>query len=751
MVHADTCSGVRYRVCVAAAVLCWSLILVSGASAAAGWSRQTTPNPGDTGLNGVSCVPVSLHLTDCMAAGVKVDSVGNNDPFAMYWNGSTWSPMAPTVSVGPQSAFLAVSCAAARYCLAVGLLSDGGINDPVAEVWNGASWTPETVPLPPDVRGGTLSGVSCTSPSACTAVGTIDHYSGAHTPLVVRWNGTRFTPQTLNVPGGAVDGYLEAVSCPAAGSCTAVGEDGPSSGTLQLMTARWDGSVWTAHTLPLVSGANPQFHGVSCPTTTMCAAVGEARTSGGQGSLVSVWNGSSWGTSYTVAIAGTTSAALSGVSCTGPTACTAVGKDTAATSHVVALRYTGAQWVLEPIAPPSTTDNELDGVSCTTAIACTAVGSDLDSASHHLTLAEVWGGPAWTSIKTPAVSAPKLADLFSSSCPNANWCVAVGQWESSVGRLVALGEGWDGSAWRLLPPISLPSGAQGATLLSVSCPLVRECVAVGSYQRTVDNHLLPLIESWNGSTWRLISTPDPHAALAQLDGVSCTSISLCIAVGFREATLGGVTLPVAAKVAGSSASLQTLPVPQQTDAAALHSVWCDTRLHCNAVGNWDQGHGEQPFDESFDSAVWRADLPPPAPSSTQAELLGVSCTISLCLGVGSFDSRTGQTVPLAEQQVGGPGWGLVSPSPPAGSSGAGLYGVSCSGFEIMCMAVGYSVSSSHLRTLADLWNGSRWQASSTPVSATTDMRLFGVSCPASTNCVAVGVLGSNEPLAEIYS
>src|SRR4029077_12113952 len=125
-------------------------------------------------------------------------------------------------------------------------------------------------------------------------------------------------------------------------------------------------------------------------------------------------------------------------------------------------------------------------------------------------------------------------------CLGPNWCMAVGQVESSSGTLAALGEHWNGSGWQLLPAIAVPSGARSTAFNSVSCPLVNACVAVGEWSRASDGHLLPLLESWNGSAWSRISAPDPHAAVAQLDGVSCPSISRCIAVGFIETTLGAV-------------------------------------------------------------------------------------------------------------------------------------------------------------------------------------------------------------------
>ena len=54
----------------------------------------------------------------------------------------------------------------------------------MAERWNGTAWAMQSIPNPNG--SGQLNGVSCTSASACTAVG----YYGGYVTLAERWNGT---------------------------------------------------------------------------------------------------------------------------------------------------------------------------------------------------------------------------------------------------------------------------------------------------------------------------------------------------------------------------------------------------------------------------------------------------------------------------------------------------------------------------------------------------------------------------------
>ena len=65
-----------------------------------------------------------------------------------------------------------VSCVAST-CTAVGSsrLTGLAVTTPLAERWNGSKWTVMAAANPGKANGGSISGVSCTGPSACTMVG----------------------------------------------------------------------------------------------------------------------------------------------------------------------------------------------------------------------------------------------------------------------------------------------------------------------------------------------------------------------------------------------------------------------------------------------------------------------------------------------------------------------------------------------------------------------------------------------------
>ena len=343
----------------------------------------------------------------------------------------------------------------------------------------------------------------------------------------------------------------------------------------------------------------------------------------------------------------------------------------------------------------------------------------------------------------------KFAQLFGISCPSQASCVAVGQYDrTSNGEVVAFGESWNGTTWRLLAPVPLPSGAGSATLLGISCPMVGQCVAVGSYTREADSRVLPLVVGWNGHAWTSIASSDPGTPYSQLDGVSCKSISSCEAVGVKVASVSsGLGVPLAEALSGASASVQSVPPPPQNAGSALHGVDCDPSLACVAVGNWDQGHGEMPLSYRLPAGgTWTIMHNPNAGDGAgEDDLFGVSCpSFTSCLAAGAL--QVSNEMPLA-QLLSGTTWSDTSPHSP---SQAAFKAISCS-MSNACTAVGDRVTSTQTLTLAERWDGSHWLTQSTP-SPGTDNVLYGTACPTVNTCLAVGTIASSHTvLAEIYS
>jgi len=112
-------------------------------------------------------------------------------PLADRWNGTKWSTQQAAVPAGSTASGLAsVSCASAKTstaCNAVGFsVSDSG-QAAVAENWNGTKWSVLGVPTfanPPS----SLSGVSCSSLTACISVGSATGSSDREAPLAEQYS-----------------------------------------------------------------------------------------------------------------------------------------------------------------------------------------------------------------------------------------------------------------------------------------------------------------------------------------------------------------------------------------------------------------------------------------------------------------------------------------------------------------------------------------------------------------------------------
>ena len=86
----------------------------------------------------------------------------------------------------------------------------------------------------------------------------------------------------------------------------------------------------------------------------------------------------------------------------------------------------------------------------------------------------------------------------------------------------------DSSTWSLVPT----TNQTRSILNGVSCVSATDCTAVGS----VHNAPETLVESWNGTAWSAVSTPNKVTGSSRnyLDGVSCDPATACNAVGYYQ-------------------------------------------------------------------------------------------------------------------------------------------------------------------------------------------------------------------------
>jgi hypothetical protein len=342
------------------------------------WAIQPTPDPAaQSVLNAVSCTSAS----ECTAVGFSENNGVAAATLAEAWNGKKWTIEAIANPDGSQIDLASISCSAATTCVAVGSYVDRyGTRLALAETWNGKTWTIEATPTPVGSSATDLMGVSCTSATACFAVGTVSGQS----PVAEFWNGKTWTIEpTAHLPFG---GTLSAVSCTSVTACTAVGNYEDKSGVEVTLAESWDGRAWVMKPTPNPTGAQfTLFSGVSCTSATACMAVGEFANSASEiVAMAEAWNGKTWTIEPTPNPPGTNE--LNAVSCTARTVCTAVGTYFPSTSNgTLAYAWNGKTWAFESTSSLSGAD--FRGLSCTSGTACTGVGN-YGYPSYSLTLVE---------------------------------------------------------------------------------------------------------------------------------------------------------------------------------------------------------------------------------------------------------------------------------------------------------------------------------------------------------------------------
>lgn len=125
-----------------------------------------------------------------------------------------------------------------------------------------------------------------------------------------------------------------------------------------------------------------------------------------------------------------------------------------------------------------------------------------------------------------------------------------------------------------------------------------------SRYRTVSPQInIPFAERWDGRRWSLADVRQPRGAYdARLDGVSCPAPGACVAVG-SWVNRGGVTVPLAERLAAGRWQIQTVPAAAPGPAAGappvagtgntLIAVSCPTRARCDAIGSTTGPTGTQ--------------------------------------------------------------------------------------------------------------------------------------------------------------
>jgi hypothetical protein len=482
------------------------------------WVVQKTPSPVKNDvLNAVSC----WAANSCMAVGSDL---------AERWNGKSWSTLKIGQPSGSAADLTGVSCTKAGPCYAVGGNFRQAVQSSVAELWNGTKWSVQPVPLTASSDPSLLAGVSCTTATNCTAAGFYDDPANGDRALAedfsIRWQDV--PPAAFN---GALAAGLNGVSCSSPNACLAVGTVEGGDMAFRAISETWNGNGWAARIMPRPKITH--LAAVSCTTATACTAVGSIVTGINSAPLAERWNGVHWTIQKVPHPPGAARNLLTSVSCPSRTSCFAVGTTTGSSNQerTLAERWNGKTWQVTPTQNPARkTEIELTGVSCRGVNFCVAVGSFTEGM-----FAEAWNGGSWKF--TSAVPNPKNdthGEMNAVSCPATRDCIAVGK-TSANSKTVPLAEHWNGKKWSPQRAV-VPAGAIASALDGVSCTSGSTCAAVGLEQTNAAVNAIA--ETWTGKRWVMHPVGAPAGSTETiLNDVSCNSAIACLAVGsYRDSS-----------------------------------------------------------------------------------------------------------------------------------------------------------------------------------------------------------------------
>jgi hypothetical protein len=326
-----------------------------------------------------------------------------------------------------------------------------------------------------------------------------------------------------------------------------------------------------------------------------------------------------------------------------------------------------------------------------------------------------------------------------------------------------------------------PALGNQATLNAISCPKLGSCVAVGSSLAADTNgspaeatkFSAPLEESLSGGTWTTAVSPQaipscgvplsngnqtcptvdvsgntvPNSAQSSvLTGISCTSMTSCVAIGDEVPLLSpdGDDQYGFADVLTSSGWHASLPFAYPSAEASrvvMSAISCVSATQCVAVGNDDLPGGQQGVAYVLSDGTWTAtpDVNPPGPTNRVVTLQGVSClSATSCVAVGSFTTVPNLVqYPLAEVLSSGKWTTTLSTNPPA-AFGSFLSGVSCTS-TTSCEAVGtWLGGNTHQQALVETLSGSTWRPVTNLGHGDVTSEFSSISCTGPSACEAAG-------------
>lgn len=429
--------------------------------------------------------------------------------------------------------------------------------------WGTAIEVPGTAALNQGGNAKTYA-VSCTSSGNCAAGGFYTDSSAKSQAFVAaeqngHWGTALEVPgtPTLNQGGNA---SVISVSCPSAGNCTAGGSYNDAIGVSHAFVAAETSGTWdTAADVPGLTavddGGPAWIDAVSCPSAGNCSVAGGYYAHNQDQVWVAGETNGLWGAAEQVPGTALLNAGglanLNSLSCPSAGNCAAAGEyqDASRATQAFVVREVQGTWKTAQEVPGTAKLNvggfaQINSVSCASARNCSAGGFYTDSTgdgAHALVVGATKGtwGTAIEVPGTPTLNRGKYAVTVSVSCPSLGNCGAVGNYSDSARLTQPFVASETNGTWGTaakVPSIGALDTAGYAGFSAVSCASVGNCAAAGEYEATGANYQLFVVDEVNG-TWGSaaevpgIATLNKHG-WAMLKSLSCARAGTCSAGGF---------------------------------------------------------------------------------------------------------------------------------------------------------------------------------------------------------------------------
>ena len=160
------------------------------------------------------------------------------------------------------------------------------------------------------------------------------------------------------------------------------------------------------------------------------------------------------------------------------------------------------------------------------------VGSTTNEAARK-TKAERWDGSSWSLFPTPNVeTGDNVLTGVDGSASDDVWAVGYSERAKDYTTLV---EHWDGDRWRVVESPNVATSHYN-TLTSVDAQSNTDAWAVGSYRTATSRK--SLIQLWDGTSWTIVSSPNPGTVSNSLLDVTTAGPGGIWAVGWKSSGEG---------------------------------------------------------------------------------------------------------------------------------------------------------------------------------------------------------------------